>query len=139
MGSPAAASASLNGQTVRVEHRGSSKTAATNNLLNVRMRRGPARRVLHPPAARVRGKHPANPPDHRRRNDATVRPAQGHASNPVRELERIGEAKGKPRAQPRALTIEERRHLLGWLDGTSNDPKVARPVSAAPLLLHRPR
>jgi hypothetical protein len=49
-------------------------------------------------------------------------------SNPVRELERLGESKGKRGAQPRALTIEERRQFLGWLDGTSNDPKVARPA-----------
>jgi integrase len=52
-------------------------------------------------------------------------------SNPVRELERIGEQKGKPRAQPRALTIEERRQFLRWLDGTSNDPKVAHKQKVA--------
>lgn len=45
--------------------------------------------------------------------------------NPVRELERIEEPKGKRKAQPRGLTIEERRRLLGWLDGTSEDVKTA--------------
>jgi integrase len=47
-------------------------------------------------------------------------------SNPVRELEPIEEPKGKRRAQPRGLTIEERRRLLDWLDGTSDDPTTAR-------------
>jgi hypothetical protein len=45
--------------------------------------------------------------------------------NSVRELERIEEPKGKRKVQPRGLTIEERRGLLGWLDGTNDDPKVA--------------
>ena len=46
--------------------------------------------------------------------------------NPVRELERIEEPKGTRKAQPRGLTIEERRCVLGWLDGTSEDVKTAR-------------
>lgn len=44
-------------------------------------------------------------------------------SNPVRELERIEEPKGKRKAQPRGLIIEERRRLLTWLDGTSDGPQ----------------
>jgi hypothetical protein len=86
----------------------------------------------HPPAARVRSKHPANAPDHRRGNNAAGAVLHKAApSNPVRELERIGEPKGKRKAQPRALTIEERRRLLGWLDGTSNDPQIARKQAVA--------
>ncbi|MGH3924199.1 MAG: tyrosine-type recombinase/integrase [Pseudonocardiaceae bacterium] len=52
-------------------------------------------------------------------------------ANPVRELERIEEPKGKRKAQSRGLTIEERRRLLGWLCGTSDDPKVARSQKVA--------
>lgn len=51
--------------------------------------------------------------------------------NPVRELERIEESKGKRKAQPRGLTIEECRRLLAWMDGTSDDPKVARKQQVA--------
>ena len=43
----------------------------------------------------------------------------------------IEEPKTKRRAQPRGLTIEERRRLLGWLDGTSDDPKIARKQKVA--------
>lgn len=48
------------------------------------------------------------------------------SANPVRELERIEEPKGKRKAQPRGLTIEERRRLLGWLDSTSDNPHFSR-------------
>lgn len=51
--------------------------------------------------------------------------------NPVRELERIEEPKGKRKAQPRGLTIEERCRLLGWLDGTSEDVTIARKQKVA--------
>ncbi|MGH3981259.1 MAG: hypothetical protein ACRDST_00870 [Pseudonocardiaceae bacterium] len=40
-------------------------------------------------------------------------------------------ARGMRKAQPRELTIEERRRLLGWLDGTSDEPKVARKQKVA--------
>lgn len=64
----------------------------------------------------------------------TMRQAVLHKAaptNPVRELERIEEPKGKRKAQPRGLTVEERRRLLGWLDGTSTEPKVARKQQVA--------
>jgi integrase len=51
--------------------------------------------------------------------------------NPVRELERIEEPKDKRKAQPRGLTLEERRRLLGWLDGASDDVNVARKQKVA--------
>jgi integrase len=53
------------------------------------------------------------------------------ASNPVRELDRIEQPKGQRKARPRALTIEERRNLLDWLDGSSDDPAVLRKQKVA--------
>lgn len=48
------------------------------------------------------------------------------ASNPVRELGRIEQPKGQRKARPRGLTLEERRGLLDWLDGASDDPATLR-------------
>ncbi|MFC5061973.1 tyrosine-type recombinase/integrase [Actinomycetospora atypica] len=48
------------------------------------------------------------------------------AGNPVRELDRIEQPKGQRKARPRGLTADERRGLLDWLDGTSDDPAVLR-------------
>lgn len=51
--------------------------------------------------------------------------------NPVRELDRIEQPKGQRRARPRGLTLEERRALLAWLDGSSDDPAVLRKQKVA--------
>lgn len=47
-------------------------------------------------------------------------------SNPVRELDRIEQPKGQRKARSRGLTLEERRRLLDWLDGSSGDPATLR-------------
>lgn len=142
-----------NGQTVRVERWGSSKTAATNNLQDeLRNRAGERTMMLSagsrfadaaeiylvkiadrredstydtyrhwmdnvvlpalgqlricecdvaqldapspPPAARVRGEHPVNPLDHRRRNNAAGRPTQGRTDQPGAHPERQAVAPG---------------------------------------------
>ncbi|MFC5993046.1 tyrosine-type recombinase/integrase [Pseudonocardia hispaniensis] len=49
-------------------------------------------------------------------------------SNPVRDVEDI---RGGARQRPRALTPEERRRWLDWLDGESDDPKERRAQQAA--------
>lgn len=62
------------------------------------------------------------------------------ASNPVRELDRIEEAGGARKAQPRGLNPDERVRLLGWLDGESDDPielrkqKIARSADLPDLV-----
>lgn len=53
------------------------------------------------------------------------------SSNPVRELDRIEQPKGQRKARPRALTLDERRGLLDWLDGSSDDPAVLRKQKVA--------
>lgn len=50
------------------------------------------------------------------------------ASNPVDALDNI---EGHRKRQPRALTVEERRTLLGWLDTTSDDEDTAAKQVAA--------
>ena len=47
-------------------------------------------------------------------------------SNPAREIERIEQTRGKRKAGPRGLTVDERRALLEWLDSSSPDPAVHR-------------
>ncbi|MGH3776014.1 MAG: hypothetical protein ACRDRR_09830 [Pseudonocardiaceae bacterium] len=181
----------LNGETVRVERWGSSKTGAMNNLQDeLRDRAGEPRLMLSAGSrfaaaaeiylAKVAERREDSTYDtYRHWMDTVVLPALGELrihecdvaqfdayftdlqrrgyaantrrtlraivtgtmqqavlhratpSNPVRELERIEEPKGKRKAQPRGLTIEERRRLLGWLDGTSDHPKVARSQKVA--------
>ena len=52
-------------------------------------------------------------------------------SNPVRELGRIEQPKGQRRARPRGLTLEERRALLAWLEGSSDDLATLRKQKVA--------
>ena len=47
-------------------------------------------------------------------------------SNPAREIERIEQTRGKRKAGPRGLSVDERRALLEWLDSSSSDPAVHR-------------
>ncbi len=47
-------------------------------------------------------------------------------SNPAREIERIEQTRGKRKAGPRGLTVDERRAMLEWLDSSSPDPAVHR-------------
>lgn len=49
-------------------------------------------------------------------------------SNPVDALDNI---EGHRRKLPRALTVEQRRALLGWFDGTSDDEETAAKQAAA--------
>ncbi len=58
-------------------------------------------------------------------------PHEAIASNPVRELDRIEQPKGQRRSRPRALILDERRGLLAWLDGTSDNPAVLRKQKVA--------
>ncbi|MCD2197699.1 site-specific integrase [Actinomycetospora endophytica] len=46
--------------------------------------------------------------------------------NPVRELDRIEQVRGKRKASPRGLTLDERQRLFDWLDSSSPDPAVRR-------------
>ena len=48
------------------------------------------------------------------------------AANPVRELDRIEQPKGKAKKKPRGLTVEEREALLEWFDQDSEDDQVRR-------------
>ncbi len=176
----------LNGQTVRVERWGSSKTAAMNNLQDELRNRAGERLMMLSSGSRftdaaeiylakiAERRENSTYDTYRHWMDTVVLPALGELrihecdvaqldayftdlqrrgyaantrrtlraivagtmqqavlhraapNNPVRELERIEEPKGKRKAQPRGLTIEERRRLLCWLDDTSDDPKVAR-------------
>jgi integrase len=176
----------LNGETIRVERWGSSKTAANNNLQDELRKRASERTTMLSAASRfaeaaelhlikIAERREASTYDlYRYWSDTVVLPAIGQLriyecdvaqldayftdlqrrryapntrrtlraivsgamqqavlhraapGNPVRELERIEEPKGKRKAQPRGLTMEERRRLLGWLDSTSDDPKVVR-------------
>lgn len=59
-------------------------------------------------------------------------------TNPVSELRQIRDPKGKRRAQPRGLTVEERRRFEAWLSGgcterpcVCDDPKRCRRQRAA--------
>jgi len=181
----------LNGETVRVERWGSSKTAATHNLQDELRTRAGERTTMLSAASRfadaaeiylvkIADRREASTYDlYQYWTDTVLLPAlgqlrihecdaarldayftdlqrRGYAANtrrtlrtivsgamqqavlhraalgnPVRELERIEEPRGKRRAPPRGLTIEERRRLLGWLDGTSDDPKIARKQKVA--------
>ncbi len=51
--------------------------------------------------------------------------------NPVRDLDPIEQPKGQRKAPPRGLTLEERRRLLDWLDGASDDRTVLRKQKVA--------
>jgi len=51
--------------------------------------------------------------------------------NPVRDLDRIEQPKGQRNTQPRGLTASERRALLDWLDGSSDDPAIFRKQKVA--------
>ena len=46
--------------------------------------------------------------------------------NPVRELDRIEQPKGRAKKKPRGLTVDEREALLDWFDQDSDDDRVRR-------------